>query len=95
MCWHSHANADTSAPLATGRGIKEGEVIEIVSPHGKISIRATLTEDTSPGLIWIDFGWGNPTDGKANINALVDDQCFDPISGGTSNRIFPCAIRKS
>ncbi|PKN68101.1 MAG: hypothetical protein CVU57_00290 [Deltaproteobacteria bacterium HGW-Deltaproteobacteria-15] len=80
---------------AAERGIREADTVEITSPYGKIAIKATLTEDTSPGLFWIDFGWGNPTDGKANINVLVNDQFFDPVSGGTANRIFPCEIRKA
>ena len=79
---------------ASDRDIEEGEETEVTSPQGKITLRAKLTEDTAPGLVWIDFGWGNPTDGKANINVLVNDAFFDPISGGTPNRLFPCEVKK-
>jgi anaerobic selenocysteine-containing dehydrogenase len=77
---------------ASDRGIAEGEEVEVSSPTGKIRLKATLTEDTSPGLVWIDFGWGNPTDGKANINVLVNDAFVDPVSGGTPNRLFACEV---
>jgi anaerobic selenocysteine-containing dehydrogenase len=78
---------------AEQRGIAEGVGVEIKSPQGCINLKAALTQDTTPGLVWIDFGWGNPTDGKANINDLVDDQHMDPISGGTPHRLFACEVR--
>ena len=80
---------------ASGRDITDGDRVEVTSPQGKIALRVKLTENTEPGLIWVDFGWGNPTDQQANINVLTDDEHFDPISGGTPNRLFPCEIRKA
>jgi anaerobic selenocysteine-containing dehydrogenase len=79
---------------ARERGIRDEDEVEVASPQGKIALKAKLTEDTQNGLVWVDFGWGNPTDRKASINALADDLHFDPISGGTPNRLFPCDIRR-
>ena len=76
------------------RGIIEGQAVKVSSPQGMIRIKARLTEDTKPGLVWVDFGWENPTDEKASINVLTNDLFFDPISGGTPNRIFPCEVVK-
>ncbi len=78
---------------ASERSILEGSEVEVSSPQGQITLKAKLTEDTRPGHVWIDFGWGNPTDGKANINILVDDTHFDPVSGGTPHRLFQCEVR--
>jgi anaerobic selenocysteine-containing dehydrogenase len=78
---------------AAERSILEGSEVEVSSPRGQITLRAKLTEDTQAGHIWIDFGWGNPTDGKANINVLVDDTHFDPVSGGTPQRLFECQVK--
>ena len=80
---------------ATERGIEEGDRVEVASPQGNAAFRSMLTRDTKPGLVWIDFGWGNPTDGKANINRLTNDHYFDPISGGTPNRLFRCEVKKA
>lgn len=80
---------------ASERSILEGSEVEVSSPRGQITLKAKLTEDTRPGHIWIDFGWGNPTDGKANVNVLVDDTHFDPVSGGTPHRLFECEVRKT
>lgn len=79
---------------ASERDIKDGDEVEVTSPRGTITLIAKLTEDTKSGLVWIDFGWGNPTDRKANINVLVNDAYFDPVSGGTPNRIFACEVKK-
>jgi anaerobic selenocysteine-containing dehydrogenase len=79
---------------AVQRGIKESDTVEVTSPHGRITLKATLSEDAKAGLVRIDFGWGNPTDGKANINVLTNDEFFDPVSGGTPNRLFACDVTK-
>jgi anaerobic selenocysteine-containing dehydrogenase len=80
---------------AADRGIKEGDTVNVTSPRGEITLKARLAEDTQPGLVWVDFGWGNPTDGKANINVLVNDAYFDPVSGGTPHRLFECEVKKN
>lgn len=78
---------------ASERGIGEGEEVEVSSPQGQLSLRAKVSEEAMRGVVCIDFGWGNPTDGKANINMLVNDQHWDPVSGGTPNRLFPCEVK--
>jgi anaerobic selenocysteine-containing dehydrogenase len=79
---------------AADRGIEEKDQVEVVTAQGKGVFRARLTENTQAGIVWIDFGWGNATDGKANVNLLTSDAHFDPVSGGTPNRLFPCDIRR-
>lgn len=77
---------------AAKRNIVDGAAVEVRSPQGRIQLKAKITRKTTNGLVWIDFGWGNPTDGKASINDLVDDTVMDPISGGTPNRLFACEV---
>ncbi len=76
------------------RGIGEGDLVEVKSPRGRIQVKARITEDVPKGLVAIDFGWGNPTDKGANVNILVNDAVWDPISGGYPNRLFLCDIKK-
>jgi anaerobic selenocysteine-containing dehydrogenase len=80
---------------ADDRGINQNNLVEVESPRGRIQVEANVTENVGPGLVAIDFGWGNPTDKKANLNALTTDEVWDPISGGYPNRLFLCEIRKS
>jgi anaerobic selenocysteine-containing dehydrogenase len=79
---------------AESRGIKQGDPVEVKSPRGKIEVKARVTEDIGPGMVAVDFGWGNPTDKKANINLLSSDEVWDPVSGGYPNRLFLCEARK-
>ena len=79
---------------AKNRGIENGSWVEVESPLGKIELEARTGEKASSGVVVVDFGWGNPWDKSANINLLTDDQDRDPISSGTSNRLFSCQVRK-
>jgi len=79
---------------ANERKIEENELVEVYSPRGKIKVNVKITDSIGPGLVSIDFGWGNPTDGMANMNILVNDDIWDPISGGYPNRLFLCEVKK-
>ena len=79
---------------AAVRNINGGDDVEVASPVGRIRVCARLTRETTAGMVRIDFGWGNPSDGMANINLLTSDEHFDPVSGGTPNRLFPCNVRR-
>jgi anaerobic selenocysteine-containing dehydrogenase len=56
---------------ARARGIAEGDEIAVRSPHGKIALPATLTEDIVVGTVAIPHGWGhNGTGGWRLANAV-------------------------
>jgi len=80
---------------AQARGIRHGEMAEVESRNGKIRLKAIVTDDVVPGLVSIDFGWGNPTDNKASMNKLTRDDVWDPVSGGYPNRYTPCEVKKA
>jgi anaerobic selenocysteine-containing dehydrogenase len=84
-----------NAADAAKRGIKQDDLVEVESRTGKIRLKARISEDVKPGLVTIDFGWGNPTDNKASINTLSPDDVWDPVSGGYPNRLFMCEIKKA
>jgi len=67
--------------------------VEVESPRGKIQLKAKIADDIGPGLVAIDFGWGNPTDNKASINLLTSDAVWDRVSGGYPNRLFVCEVK--
>jgi anaerobic selenocysteine-containing dehydrogenase len=79
---------------AVNRGIQDDDLVEVRSPRGKIQVKAKITEDIGPGMVAVDFGWGNPTDDKPAINILTSDSTWDPVSGGYPNRLFLCEIRR-
>lgn len=75
-------------------GIAEGDPARVESPLGVIEVKAMVTDEVSPGVVIVDFGWGNPTDGGANVNLLTSDEERDPISCTTANRRFRCRVTK-
>jgi anaerobic selenocysteine-containing dehydrogenase len=79
---------------AGSRGIHHGDLAEARSPRGTVQLKTKITNDIGPGMISIDFGWGNPTDEKPCINSLTSDSVWDPISGGYPNRLFVCEVTK-
>jgi anaerobic selenocysteine-containing dehydrogenase len=78
---------------AEKRGIQQNDLVEVTSPRGTIQVRAKIAEEIGPGMIAVDFGWGNPTDNKPNINVLTSDEVWDPVSGGYPNRLFLCEAK--
>ena len=72
-----------------------GAAVEVISEQGKIRIKSELSENVNSGQVLVDFGWGNPTDEKASINSLTSDTHFNPVSGATPNRLFPCEVKKA
>lgn len=79
---------------ATARSITDGCLTTIESAQGKIQTKARITEEIAPGVVLIDFGWGNPGDGGANVNILTGDTERDPISCSTPNQRFRCQATK-
>ncbi len=83
-----------NAADAAERDIKQDDMVEVESRTGKIRLKTIISEDVRPGVVTIDFGWGNPTDKKASINSLSPDDVWDPVSGGYPNRLFLCEVKK-
>jgi anaerobic selenocysteine-containing dehydrogenase len=79
---------------ARSRKISDGDLVAVKSPNGMIKVKTKVTDEVSPGVIIIDFGWGNPWDQGANVNILTSDNDRDPISCSTPNRRFRCQVAK-
>ncbi len=80
---------------AQARGISDGDETIVRSPEGSIKVRAKITTGIQAGVVIIDFGWGNPWDGGANVNILTSDDARDPVCAATSNRKFLCEVEKA
>jgi len=80
---------------AKPRGIEEGDWTVVESPQGSIRMKARVTTELQPGLVIIDFGWGNSWDEAANVNVITSDDERDPISSTTPNRRFLCQVKKA
>ncbi len=80
------------------RNIKTGDLVEISTKRGALTMRAFVTENIIKGAIDADMGGGGPVGTKewqeTNINELTDLQNYDPISGFPVYKTLLCQIRK-
>ncbi|TML88478.1 MAG: dehydrogenase [Actinobacteria bacterium] len=87
-----HLHADD----AEVRGIAEGDLVEVVSPRGRVRFRAHLSEDIVRGAVEANMGGGGPLGSKswrdANVNDLTDEGNFDPISGFPVFKALLCDV---
>jgi anaerobic selenocysteine-containing dehydrogenase len=80
---------------AQSRKIEDGDLVSVQSPNGMIKVKAKVTDEISPGVVIIDFGWGNPGDQGPDVNILTSDKDRDPVSCSTPNRRFHCQVTKA
>lgn len=83
---------------AKERKIKTGDMVQIITKRGDVSMRAFVTDDIIQGAIDADMGGGGPVGPEAwqntNINELTDLQNYDPISGFPVYKALLCEISK-
>ena len=99
---HHDAYVDVNPETAKQHGIKDGDMVWIESPRGKMRQKAHLTEGIDPRVVHIEYGWWFPEDEspehgvwKANANVLTNDgPPYDPAMGTYQLRALLCRIYK-
>jgi cysteine desulfurase NifS len=83
---------------AQKRNIKNGDLVEVRSPRGKIPFRARITDDIVQGAIECNMGGGTPVGPAAwkewNVNELTDLTNYDKISGFPVYKALLCEVVK-
>ncbi len=85
---HALMHIDDAAELQ----IADGEVVQVISPYGRISVPVTATKDIVSGVIAVPHGWGHRGSGGwqvanraggANVNLLMSTAPSDiePLAG--------------
>ncbi|CAG9606315.1 Formate dehydrogenase H [Pseudoneobacillus rhizosphaerae] len=75
-------------PLDAGRlGIEDGQLVEVSSRRGALTVKAKVTEQVVPGLVFMSFHWREVPTNVLTINE------FDPISGTAEFKA--CAVNVS
>lgn len=70
----SEETADISPADAQRLGVKTGEPVRVKSRRGEVKVKARVTEEVPPGLVWMSFHF---REGCAN---WLTNPVFDPIS---------------
>jgi anaerobic selenocysteine-containing dehydrogenase len=79
-------------PLDAARlQLQDGSLADIHSASGQVRAQVHISEEMMPGVVSLPHGWGHDLPGAklhlaaerpgANLNALLDDQLRDPMSG--------------
>jgi len=79
-------------PLDAARlKLTDGTLAHITSAHGSIQAQVQISDEMMPGVVSLPHGWGHDLPGAklslaaqrpgANLNALLNDQWRDPLSG--------------
>ncbi len=77
--------ADISYADARARGISQGEMIRVKSRRGEIRVKARVTPEVPPGMVWMAFHF---REGNANF---LTNAVFDPVS--LTAEYKACAVR--
>ena len=84
---------DTAAKL----GIENGEWVDLVSPRGKVEIKALFDENIHPGVVHSHHGfWYGVKDGwkRININMITDDESMCPVTASVPIKSLLCRVEK-
>ena len=81
------------------RGIEQGDMATIITPHGRITMRAVVNDEIAQGCIEANHACGSPVGPKEwaerNVNDLTSLQNHDPISGFPVYKCLLCQVEKA
>src|SRR5208283_490271 len=89
---------------AASRDITDGDWVAIVTPRGSVRARARLVAHIAEGVVGAQHGWWQACAGLdlpgydplaasgANINLVIGNEVFDPVSGAAPHRSYLCEI---
>jgi formate dehydrogenase (NADP+) alpha subunit len=69
-------------------GITDGEVVQVRSRRGELTVKAKVTEQVVPGLVFMSFHWHETPTNVLTLNE------FDPISGTAEYKACAVAISR-
>jgi anaerobic selenocysteine-containing dehydrogenase len=87
-----HAASDGMQPLeinpidAAARGIEEGDIVRVHNDLGETRLRATITDETRPGVVFSAKGtWMRTSETGLTVNALMPAHKADLCEGACFN----------
>jgi anaerobic selenocysteine-containing dehydrogenase len=89
---------------AQQRGVASGDVVEVVSPTGKLQVPVEVTDAIKPGVVSIPHGWGHGKPGTrmsvansspgVNTNVLSPPMFVDEPSGNGALNGIPVTVTR-
>ena len=82
--------ADLNPADAVPLGIAQGDDIRLSTPKGAIQVKANLTEAAQPGVVHMYHAYP-----EADVNALIEPDYVDPISGFPGFKGLLCKVERA
>ena len=86
---------------ASNWGLEEGSMARVTSASGEVELQVEITDDISPGVVSLPYGWGHGQPGSrmavaaahsgVNVN-LLSDGSVDQVSGNAVLNGIPVKI---
>nr|WP_307197014.1 molybdopterin dinucleotide binding domain-containing protein [Neobacillus niacini] len=73
---------------AQALGITDGDVVEVRSRRGELKVKAKITDQVVPGLVFMSFHWSETPTNVLTLNE------YDPISGTAEYKACAVAISR-
>jgi formate dehydrogenase (NADP+) alpha subunit len=73
---------------ATRLGISDGEIVQVRSRRGELKVKAKVTDQVVPGLVFMSFHWSETPTNVLTLNE------YDPISGTAEYKACAVAISR-
>lgn len=104
--WHTMTRSARSARLmshiaepfaelhpedAASRGITAASLVEVESLHGRIVVRALISEDQQKGSVYVPLHWTDQLAAQARVNVVVASH-VDPVSGQPELKFTPAQV---
>lgn len=96
---HPEPFVEMNTADAEVRGIQSGDLVEVITPRGKVRFRALVTDNIVTGAVECNMGGGGPVGPKewneSNVNDLTDLENYDDISGFPVYKALLCEVQKT
>lgn len=91
---------------AEERQIENGDWVRLVTPHGRIKLKANFSKHLHPKVVRATHGWWQACDALsapgydpggedgANLNHAIGNGDFDPIGGAVPHKAYLCEIER-
>ena len=89
---------------ASAKGLSEGDLAQVTSRVGSVTIAVKISDEMMPGVMSIPHGWGHDAEGielgiasqhaGVNTNLLTDEQFLDGLSGNAALNGVPVTLSR-
>lgn len=74
-------------------GVGDAALVEVASPHGKVVVRAQISDKARAGSVFVPMHWTDQFTSKGRVDAVVAPE-IDFFSGQPGSKFTPVSVRK-